>query len=146
MQAMAPAEVEGANQLFCTDSQAQLGSRPPALPLSRHRMEATFQPRTAAAVEDLNRALAVLGPYRLPSPERRLATAYLSIESAKELLCDEREQRAVLLLRHARKVLVPVDSAGRVASCGTLDGEVERGLAVARHLESALWSLGLAPT
>ena len=107
-------------------------------------MEATFQPRTAAAVEDLNQALAMLGPYRIPSHERRLSTAYLSIESARELLCDEREQRAVLLLHHARKVLVPAENGGRLPACATAQGELEKGMAVARHLESALWSLGQA--
>lgn len=68
---------------------------------------------------------------------RREFAAYLSIESAKELLCDERETRAVLLLQHARRVLdtLTASAAGR-------DGpQMQRGELAARHLEKALSSL-----
>ena len=54
-------------------------------------MEAASRPRTAAAVQDLDGALAMLEPSRSLLHGRRVFAAYLSIESAKELLCDERE-------------------------------------------------------
>lgn len=95
-------------------------------------MEAAIRQRAAAAVLDLDRALAVLEPLPSLVSGRRLFAAYLSIGSAKELLCDEREQRAVLLLQHARRVLAPLES------------ELETGRAVTRHLEHALWSLEAA--
>jgi hypothetical protein len=102
-------------------------------------MEAASRPRTAAAVHDLDGALAMLEPSRSLLHGRRLFAAYLSIESAKELLCDEREQRAVLLLQHARKMLVPL-----VAECAGTDRDADQqtGLTVVRHLENALGSLG----
>jgi len=94
-------------------------------------MEAASRPRTAAAVQDLDGALAMLEPSRSLLHGRRVFAAYLSIESAKELLCDEREQRAVLLLQHARKMLAPL-----VAESG------ETGRILVTHLENALGSLG----
>lgn len=96
-------------------------------------MEAAHHNCTAAAVRDLDLALATLGQYR--SPGRQLDTALLTIESAKELLCDERPYRAVQLLQHARKVLRPVMS--------TEDMAAESGMMVTRYLDSALSSLGL---
>ena len=59
-----------------------------------------------------------------------------TIESAKELLCEAREARAVQLLKHARRVLAPVFLAD--------PDESEGGRVVARHLDSALISLGHA--
>ena len=105
-------------------------------------MEAASEPRTAIAVQDLQRALAMLDPYRSVSTTQPLATAYLTIESAMELLCDKRQHRAVLLLHHALKVLGPVVTGG--GSRGALGGEIERekGMVVTRHLGSALGSLG----
>jgi hypothetical protein len=105
-------------------------------------MEATPQPHTAFAVQDLQRALAMLDPYRSASTAQPLATAYLTIESAMELLCDARQHRAVLLLHHALKVLGPVvtGGAGRAEQAGEI--EREKGMAVTRHLGSALCSLG----
>jgi hypothetical protein len=105
-------------------------------------MEAASQPRTAIAVQDLQCALAMLGPYRSASTTQPLATAYLTIASAMELLCDERQQRAVLLLRHALKVLGPVvaGSGSRVEQGREI--EREQGMLVTRHLGSALGSLG----
>jgi len=103
-------------------------------------MEATSQPRTAFAVQDLQCALAMLDPYRSASTAQPLATAYLTIESAMELLCDARQHRAVLLLHHALKVLGPVvTGAGRTEQGREI--EREKGMAVTRHLGSALCSL-----
>ena len=96
-------------------------------------METALQNCTAAAVRDLDRALATLGQYR--SPGRRLDTACLTIESAKELLCDERTYRAVQLLQHARKVLRP--------AMGTEEIAADSGVMVTRYLDSALSSLGI---
>jgi hypothetical protein len=96
-------------------------------------MEAAHHNCTAAAVRDLDRALATLGQYRAPG--RRLDTACLTLESAKELLCDERPYRAIQLLQHARKVLRPVMSTEEIAA--------ESGVMVTRYLDSALSSLGL---
>jgi hypothetical protein len=95
-------------------------------------MDTAHQNCTAAAVRDLERALATLGQHR--SSGRRLDTACLTIESAKELLCDERTYRAVQLLQHARKVLRPVIGD---------DIAAESGIMVNRYLDSALSSLGL---
>jgi len=74
-----------------------------------------------------------------PGSHREFA-AYLSIESAKELLCDEREPRALLLLMHARRVVDTLtdSAAGR-------DGmQMQRGAMVARHLDKALSCLRTA--
>jgi hypothetical protein len=91
--------------------------------------------RTAAcAVEDLDRVLATLGRCHSPGYDRRLDTALFTIESARELLCDAREVRAVQLLRHARRVLAPV--------FGAEAGADENGMAVTRHLDNAIASLG----
>jgi len=107
-------------------------------------MEVASEPRTAIAVHDLQCALAMLGPYRSASTAQPLATAYLTIESAMELLCDERQQRAVLLLRHALKVLGPVVAGGGARVEQSREIEREKGMVVTRHLGSALGSLGTA--
>jgi hypothetical protein len=100
-------------------------------------MEAEHRPHRATAVHELDRALAeLMAPAELRS--RRVFAACLSIESARDLLCDEREPRALLLLQHARKM---VD-----ALAGATTGGPERGVAVAaRYLDNALMSLGTAP-
>src|SRR5690242_4342835 len=98
-------------------------------------MEAEYRSHRVAAVHDLDRALAELAaPAGLRS--RRVFAACLSIESARDLLCDEREPHALLLLKHARKM---VDA---LAACATPDGPERRVAVAARYLDNALVSLG----
>jgi hypothetical protein len=98
-------------------------------------MDAAFR-QAAGAVSDLDCVLATLGRYQSPVNDRRLDAAMFTIESARELLCDAREARAVQLLRHARRVLAPLLQANA--------SESDRDLVVTRHLDSALTSLGCA--
>jgi hypothetical protein len=107
-------------------------------------MDAVSKFSAAAVMHDLNCVLATLDPYCTSSNGRRLASAYLSIQSAKDLLFDQREQRAVQLLRHARKVLGPYVNGGLESGAEGLI-EKERGLIVARHLDNAMRSLGMPP-
>jgi hypothetical protein len=86
----------------------------------------------ACAVQDLDRVLSTLGRHHSAARDRRLDAALFTIESARELLCDAREVRAIQLLQHARRVLVPVIQASAA----------EEGVLLTRHLDNALASLG----
>jgi hypothetical protein len=95
--------------------------------------------RSHTVVHDLDCALAMLAQPSRPG-SRRMFAAYLSIESAKELLCDEREPRAVLLLLHARRVLDTLSDPAEAVGAP----ETHRGAEVSRHLDNALSCLRTA--
>jgi Tfp pilus assembly protein PilN len=90
--------------------------------------------QASGAVLDLDCVLATLVRYQSPVHDRRLDAVLLTIESARELLCDAREARAAQLLQHARRVLAQLPQVEAIKG--------ESGLVVTRHLDSALTSLG----